>query len=315
MMTILCRQGLAANRATIVVGESASPVEKHAAQELQKYIRTLFKFSPAVVAPEEGMKFVETTFLLGSPANNSLIAHLAGEFDWKSLSADGFFLKTLRRHPDVVLVGGRSGRGSLFGVYELVEHWGVRFSLSEDIFPDKPGRFQLPPLNEKYEPAFPIRCITSLNNLPEGSAGWGLSDFTHFIDQMTKLKYNTASFMVMASGPWLDYEFRGVKRPAGNIFYGWNYPINDWFVGKELFKGQHEYYSPVLGKARNDEELKQQGIGLVRSIIDYCKQRDLMFALDFYGLLELPTAFKRKFNEWASLPLPDPKIFPNAHPF
>ncbi|MSO21715.1 MAG: hypothetical protein EXQ58_00370 [Acidobacteria bacterium] len=37
-----------------------------------------------------------------------------------------------------------------------------------------------------------------------------------------------------------------------------------------------------------------------------------MAALTF-SLLEPPTAFKHKFNDWASLPLPDPKNFPGAH--
>lgn len=199
----------------------------------------------------------------------------------------------------------------MFGIYELLERWGVRFSLTEDFLPDKPEPLRLTGFDERCEPAYAIRAMRPLNNLPEGSAAWGLEDFQRFIDQMAKLKYNTYVFWIAESGPWLDYEFRGMKRPAGDIFYGWKYQIDENFVGKELFPGQKEFYSPVLAKARNDEEKKQLGIGLVRDIINHGKQRGMMTLLTF-GFLEPPTPFKHKMNDWATLPLPDPKLFPDA---
>lgn len=303
--TLLAEQKLA-----IVVGDSAAPAEKYAAQELAKYVQALGSFHPAIES-ERMARLTGPTILLGSPFTNQHIAQLAGNLDWDSLVADGFYLQTVRRSPDVLVVGGRSPRATLFGVYELLERWGMRFSLSEDIFPEKPSPLRLASFDEKCAPAYAIRGMRPLNNLPEGSAPWDLSDFKHFIDQMAKLKYNTYVFAIMESGPWLDYEFRGLERPAGDIFYGWKYKIEKDFVGKELFRGQQEFYNPVLAKAENDKQRKQLGIGLVRSVIEHCKNRDLMSLLTF-GFLEPPTAFKRKMNDWATLPLPDPAIFPKA---
>src|SRR4029077_9410687 len=88
---------------------------------------------------------------------------------------------------------------------------------------------------------------------------------------------------------------------------------DDSFIGKELFPGRQEFYSPVLARARDEGERKQLGIGLVRSIINHCSERGLMTAVVLDGFLEPPTVFKHKFNEWASLPLPDPKTFPNSY--
>jgi hypothetical protein len=193
-------------------------------------------------------------------------------------------------------------------VYELLERWGARFILSGDLLPEKPEPLRLSGLDERIKPAYPIRAMRPMANVPEGSAPWGLSDFTDFIDRMARMKFNAFGFIVLESSPWLDYEFRGLKRPAGDIFYGYRIPINDNFVGRELLPGQNEFYNPILAKARDDEERKRLGIELVRAIIRHCKSRGLMSILMF-TLLEPPTAFKHKCNDWASLPLPDPKLF------
>ena len=298
---------------TIVVGESAPAVEHYAAQELQQVVRTLYKFDP-IIATDPAASPAGATILLGSPKTNPAVARFADNLGWDSFAADGFFLKTIKTHPSVLVVGGKLPRGTLFGVYELVERWGVRFSLSEVILPETPGKLRVEQFDEKIEPAYAMRAMRPLNNLAEGSAPWSLADFQQFIDHMARLKYNTYTFAIMPSGPWLDYEFRGVKRPAGDIFYGWRVNITDDFVGRKLFPGETEFYSPVLAKARNDEERKQLGIGLVRAIIDHCRERGLMSMLTS-PLIEPPTLFKHRMNDWATLPLPDPKNFPGAHFF
>ena len=313
LVLVTCVSNLSARRLTIVVGEKALPAEKYAAQELQKYVQTLYRFTPRIVndltADSAG-----PAVLLGSPASNRRVAEVAGGLKWEAIRNDGFFLKTVKTSPDVLVIGGHEARGTLFGVYELLERWGVRFSLTEDILPPKASALRLSGFDEKCEPAYAIRTMWDLNNIPEGSAPWDVKDFQRFIDQMAKLKYNTYSVVIMESGPWLDYSFRGLRRPAGDIFYGWRYKIDEQFVGKELFPGQKEFYNPVLAPARNDEERKQLGIGLARSVIAHCQQRGLMSKL-FFSMLEPPTAFKHKMNDWATLPLPDPKNFPNAHLF
>ena len=292
---------------TIAIPERASGVERYAAEELKKYLALLYGIDAAV--QHSGAALPDgPTVVIGTLRNHP---SLPGA-EWPALSADGFCLKTVRTDPPVLAVAGGSGRGALFGVYELVERWGVRFLLSGDVLPERPEPFRLTGFDERVEPAYPLRAMRPMANLPEGSAPWGLADFTGFIDQMAKLKFNTFAFVIMESGPWLDYEFRGLKRPAGDIFYGFRFPIDDDFVGKELFAGRSEFYSPVLAKARNEEERKQLGIGLVRSIIAHCKSRDLQTLLIF-SFLEPPTAMKHKCNEWASLPLPDPKSFAGAH--
>jgi hypothetical protein len=292
---------------TIILGGSADSVEKYAAEELKKYVGLLYGFT-AEILTGPCPKVAGASVFIGHDHDNPLVSGCTKGVSWEVLSSDGFVLKTIQVDSDVLLVAGGSGRGTLFGVYELLERWGARFLLSDDLLPEKPRPFRLTGFDETVNPAYSIRAIRPMANVPEGAAPWDLSDFTDFIDRMARLKYNAFVFVVQESGPWLDYEFRGMKRPAGDIFYGYRIPIDDDFVGNELFGGKREFYNPILAKAQNEEERKKYGIELVRAIIRHCKLRGLMSIMVF-TLLEPPTAFKHQCNEWASLPLPDPKLF------
>lgn len=295
---------------TIVLAQQADPIEQYAAQELRKYVQLLYGFEPRVVA-DPSIDPDGPTALIGRAAEHPRWARAAGDLKTDSLAADGFVLKTIRTSPDVLLIAGAQGRGVLFGVYDLLERWGMRFLLSGEVVPPKPEPLSLSGFDQRTEPAYAIRGMRPMANVPEGSAPWDLSDFTDFIDRMARMKFNTFVFIVQESGPWLDYEFRGMKRPAGDIFYGHRIPIGEHFVGRELFGGKSEFYNPILAKAQDEQQRKQLGIGLIRDIIRHCKLRGLMTVMVF-GLLEPPTAMKHKFNDWASLPLPDPELFKGA---
>lgn len=290
----------------IILSEEASAVEQYAAAELKKYLLLVYGVDAVIdrVPCWEG-----PSIILGNVWQHPGVSEMIGP--QPELSADGFCIRTVHTDPPALAIAGGAGRGTLFGVYEWIERWGVQFLLSGDVLPETPAPFCLTGYDEKCEPAYPFRGVRPMANLPEGAAAWSLAEFTGFIDQMAKLKFNTFVFVIMESGPWLDYEYRGLERPAGDIFYGFRFPVGEGFVGKELFDGRTEYYSPVLGAARNDTERKLFGIELVRAIIRHCKERNLLSLLTF-SFLEPPTAFKHAFNEWASLPLPDPKSFEGA---
>src|SRR5208283_3627590 len=80
---------------TIVVGEFAPAVEHYAAQELQRFVRTLYKFDP-IISTCQALSSTGATILLGSPKTNPHVARLAGKVDWDSVTSDGFFLKTIK---------------------------------------------------------------------------------------------------------------------------------------------------------------------------------------------------------------------------
>jgi hypothetical protein len=292
---------------TIFASDAAHEVERYAAEELRRYLSILYRFEPQI--RHEPLESLDgPAIVIGDPRRHKSL-RLTG---WPQLKSDGFCLRTVNVDPDVLVIAGGSARGTMFGVYELLERFGVCFMLSGDVLPPSPRPFRLTGFDERLEPAYAIRATRPLNNLPEGSAGWALDDFKQFIDQMARLKFNTFVFGVIESGPWLDYEFRGLRRPAGDVFYGYRFPIDDRFIGKELFGERTEFYNPALAEAQDDDHRTKLGIDLLRGIIRHCASRDLMSTVMF-SLLEPPTALKHRFNEWASLPLPDPKSLHGAH--
>ena len=65
--------------------------------------------------------------------------------------------------PSMAIVGGSSA-ATLWGVYELVERYGVRYLLSGDVYPEKRQDFHLPEIDRVFEPVFravqvaPLSC-------------------------------------------------------------------------------------------------------------------------------------------------------------
>jgi len=294
---------------SILLPSEAEAVEIYAAEELRKYLLQIHEIAASIVS-RDADSFDGPTIVLGDPSRHPA---LADEGLVASVpSVDGFSIRTSKLNPSILMITGDNGRGTLFGVYELVESWGVLFLLSGDVLPENPKPLRLDGFDLRRESAYPFRAVRPMANLPEGSAAWSLREFTEFIDQMARMKFNAFVFVIMESGPWLDYEFRGMERPAGNIFYGYRFPIDEGFIGSELFGGASEYYSPELGEAKDESERKQLGIGLVRAIIQHCKHRGLLSVLTF-SFLEPPTAMKHAINDWTELELPDPESFKNAH--
>jgi hypothetical protein len=117
---------------SIVVAEQATPAEEFAAEELQLYVEKITGTRLKVIKSDETPK--ENAIILGShPANESL--------DWKSLDPDSFKIDV--QAGLVRIAGGKvfqddgktpfHERGTLYGVYELLDKWGVRWYRPDDL--------------------------------------------------------------------------------------------------------------------------------------------------------------------------------------
>jgi len=134
----------------VVVGRSATELELYAAKELCRYLKTLFGIycQPASDLP----KGVEHLFLVGSRQTNP-----AGPEAFPELSDQGILLRrTEFMGSPALIVGGGSPKATLWAVYDLVERWGVRFLLSGDVLPERPGEL-LPGIDMAAEPALRVR--------------------------------------------------------------------------------------------------------------------------------------------------------------
>ncbi len=135
---------------TIVLSKDASASEKHAAAELQKFLREISGAELPIAV--EGLPRPEHMIVLGDgEAFRSLNAGVV----LKDLGDEGFAIQTVGPH--LVIVGGRL-RGTMYGVYTLLEEQlGCRWYTSTVSYIPKTSTIALEPLSIVQKPDFEYR--------------------------------------------------------------------------------------------------------------------------------------------------------------
>jgi len=273
----------------IEVSADADPLVRFGASELEKYLGALFGLAPEIRAGGEGD--ATHTVVLGL-ASDSHVLRTAGEMP--ELSDQGHLVRRVR--PDVMILAGGSSAAVCWAVYELVERFGVRYLLHEDVFPAEAGPFHLPDVDETFEPVQKIRGWRVLCTLPTGPTVWGLDQQRAFMNQIFKLKFNTVSLGVFPSYPGISYEAAGVKRRSGATLQGERIPIDADTIGVEHL-GRHNcpeapfLNNPEMVGTETFEEQHAAFHRLVDGIIDHAKTLGLRTALGF-NPFEFPLEFR-----------------------
>jgi hypothetical protein len=136
----------------IVVSDSASPSTKHAAEELQRFLRQISGAELPIVSDSTPMGGHE--IILG---RNAHLRQLGVQIDFDKLGPEGYVLRVSRGH---LIIAGGSLRGNLYGVYGLLdEHFGCRWFTTEVSRIPKRSRLAVGPLDETKIPVFEDRDI------------------------------------------------------------------------------------------------------------------------------------------------------------
>ena len=257
----------------LIISKESDELERFAASELQGYLRRLFGVS-ASIANSPG-KTAEYFFILGNPHKN--LAQALGKENFPQLSNQGFLLRkiTLTGKPAIVVAGG-SPVATMWGVYELVERYGVRYLLHGDIYPEKKGDFHLPEIDKVFEPVFRVRWWRTMGDFAMGTEGWGMADYRPLLDQLAKLKFNRIRVGSSPSQPFLHLEIKGVKQQSATLWYGYRYPITEDMPGRELFSDEKEFWNPDLPlPGASYEELIAAGERHCHELIAYAHSRGM----------------------------------------
>lgn len=99
----------------IVISDNASPSEKHAANELQEFLRQISGAKLPIVTDEVERQPKE--IIIG---NNKHLAQLGVKIHFDKLGDEGFSIKTV--DDSLVIAGGRL-RGTMYGVYTFLEDY------------------------------------------------------------------------------------------------------------------------------------------------------------------------------------------------
>jgi len=136
---------------TIVLPAGATPAQKYAAEELQRFTEQMTGVKLPVVTDDQPLP--SQAVLLGLTRYTEAVS--GAPVDLKPLGDDGFTFKTAGAHLCII---GSGLRGTLYGVYELLEKYGgCRWYSSWHSRIPQREKWELPELHETQTPAFAVR--------------------------------------------------------------------------------------------------------------------------------------------------------------
>jgi len=164
----------------------------------------------------------------------------------------------------------------LWGVYDLVERYGVRYLLSGDVYPEMKKEFYLPEIDQVLEPAFRERWFKTMGDFAMGTEGWGMADYRPLLDQLAKLKFNRIRVGSSPSQPFLDLQIEGVKRESTTLWYGERFPITEDMPGRKLFGKEKEFWNPDLPfQEAGYDKLAAAGQRHLHELVAYANSRGI----------------------------------------
>lgn len=269
---------------SIVTGESATRVERRAAEELAGLLAKMYTANDFVItnAASPGSE----TILLGvadSPAVKKFIgdSELAkpGSFVVKNVNDNG------RR---VGVIAGITPRALLDGVYSLLEKLGCGFYLSYNHVPAFAGRTMD---FSKWEitdaPVISERIIFEWHNFLSSCSTWDLTEWEAWIRQVSRMRYSAIMVHAYGNNPMVCFTHNGETKPVG--FLSTTYSGRDW--GTEhvndirRLNGGNVFEGPVFGSSTAmvpDEGRVASAKELMSRVFDCAKSYglDVIFAMD-----------------------------------
>ena len=278
-------------RATIIMGEGGSQAYRYAASELQKYLRQLSGAELRIILDSQitALPKHQTLIFVGGPAINPIIASVAEKLglNLNSLKPGGFVIRTsgVKDHP-AVIVAGRDGFSTMYGVYDLVERLGVTFLLTGDIVPSQRDTLSIPELHIRLEPAFPRRGFLLQNGGYENLTLFSYDDYAKLIDQMAKMKCNYVQFWWFPFEPWLKYSYKSEMKWMGDVstaesgYLTWAHggfgsrTTDDVSIGKSWFKGRR-IAPPEMQNVETPDQAFSVAQSLLSRIIHHAHERGI----------------------------------------
>jgi hypothetical protein len=204
---------------SICLSESASSSERHAAEELQKFLEEMSGARLPIVTDAEDP--AGDLVLVG---DSKQIQKLGSNIPFATLGTEGFVLRTEGSH--LVIAGGKP-RGTLYGVYEFLEKLGCRWFTTEVSVIPKKSTLVVEPLNETHQPVFEYR---ELEMAETRNKDWAVRNR-------------------------LNGDFHGLdESTGGRVSY---YPfVHSFYIilpPEKYFQDHPEYYAFVDGRRRGED--------------------------------------------------------------
>ncbi|MDD5598897.1 MAG: alpha-N-acetylglucosaminidase TIM-barrel domain-containing protein, partial [Victivallaceae bacterium] len=179
----------------IFIADNASPVEKYAASEMKKYIRTATKMNLNIAQYAE-VPSSKNIILIGNWKTDPEIKKLlhAGVLKVPEVTSksDSFVIKTLKfDSKNYLVLAGASGRGTLYSVYFFLQEFlNIGFFWEGDIVPPHDGKWIPDNVDIVETPYFNMRFYMQECPFVYSTVFWNIEDWKKELDWMGKKKLN-----------------------------------------------------------------------------------------------------------------------------
>ncbi len=259
-------------RVAVVMQDDAPTLEKHAAKELAAQWKQLFDADVQIgsTPPTDAI----ATILLGSPTTNPAVKTALGD-KWPKLTDQGHLIRTVTPGQSTVVVGGDSPVATLWAVYELGHHFGVRSLLHGDYFPLETPKLSVEGLDIVKEPTIRTRAFRVVDMSPMSFGPWGLDDQKKLLSQLSKMKFNRIELLAVTV-----QSIRPVRLPSKDelgpeAFFPWDFPITGDVPGRKAFRGVKQFENPDLPRHESYDDRFRDGQQFVKSLTASAHERHL----------------------------------------
>jgi len=118
---------------------------------------------------------------------------------------------------NLLIIRGKTPRALVNGVYGLLKELGWSFHLSFEVPPEKPGPLHFPDLQFENSPKKDKRIIFNWHNFLSGCTGWDFEQWEQWIDNASKVGFNTIMVHAYGNNPMQSFSMNGREKEVGYL--------------------------------------------------------------------------------------------------
>jgi hypothetical protein len=185
-----------------------------------------------------------------------------------------------------LLIQGKTPRALLNGVYGLLEKLGYGFYLSVESRPPAQKELDFTKWDLSDSPLVGERIVFNWHNFLSGCSAWDFQEWKDWVDNSSKMRFNTIMVHAYGNNPMFTYSFDGIQKrvsqmPAtqGGRDYG-TQQVND----VRRLHGGHVFDHPIFGaeisqlEPENQVEAIQE---LMSEVFTYAKDQGMKVCFAF----------------------------------
>lgn len=199
---------------SIIVSPQATGVERLAGSELAAHLRLLYPDARFTVV-DQAARGVRV--LVGTKATLPELARYTGP---ATLHVPESFVVSTggTKEAPLGVVAGADPRGTLYGVYGLLEKLGFGFYLSYNTHPPaRHGPFTFEGWSLIDKPLTRMRMVFNWHNFLSGCSTWDFSDWQKWIIQASRMRFNTIMVHAYGNNPMFSFTHNGTTKPTGYL--------------------------------------------------------------------------------------------------